>query len=54
MIITNIHDTLFVKKGEGTIYGSLDVADVAQWAIGGNLTNNGLIGFWYELWHTIF
>jgi hypothetical protein len=45
MVLTNIQNTLLIKMGVGTVYGGWDVADVAQWAIGGNLTNNGLIGF---------
>jgi len=45
MLITNSNNTLLIKMGVAAVYGGWDVADVAQWAVGGNLTNNGLIGF---------
>ena len=56
MFLTNVQNTLVSKMGfTNTVYigtpgygvygGSLYVLDVTQWAVGGNLTNNGIIGF---------
>lgn len=56
MFLTNVQNTLVSKMGftntadigtyyYGTYGGSLYVLDVTEWAVGGNLTNNGIIGF---------
>lgn len=51
MLLTNVHNTLVSKMGitnagvEETFGGALYVADVTQWTIGGNFTNNGIVGF---------
>ena len=56
MFLTNVQNTLVSEMGYtntahigtpgyGVYGGSLYVLDVTQWAVGGNLTNNGIIGF---------